>query len=59
MDLRLTTKHGGGAVVIVVVVVGRAIAWKSIDASLDGTVGVGGCDVLGIWRCRVALLREE
>jgi len=46
-------------VVIVVVVVGRAIAWKSIDASLDGTVGVGGCDVLGIWRCRVALLREE
>jgi len=37
LDWRLTTKHVGGTVVVVVViVVGRAIALKATDASVDG-----------------------
>jgi len=39
--LRLTAKHVGGAVVVV----GRAIAWKAIDASSDDTVN-GIVDVM-------------
>jgi len=35
LDWRLATKHVGGTVVVVV---GRAIAWKATDASLDDTV---------------------
>jgi len=38
--LRLTTKHVGGTVVVVVVGVGRVIALKATDASVDDTVGV-------------------
>jgi len=47
LDWRLTTEHGGGTVVVVVVVgggggVGRAIALKATDASVDDTViGLG------------------
>eukprot|EP00532_Pseudo-nitzschia_australis_P006780 CAMPEP_0168173126 /NCGR_PEP_ID=MMETSP0139_2-20121125/5689_1 /TAXON_ID=44445 /ORGANISM="Pseudo-nitzschia australis, Strain 10249 10 AB" /LENGTH=164 /DNA_ID=CAMNT_0008090959 /DNA_START=207 /DNA_END=698 /DNA_ORIENTATION=+ len=58
LDSRLITKHVGVAVVIVVVVVlvvGRAIAWKAIDASLEDTVvGFGGVigDALVIRPCR-------
>jgi len=52
---RLTTKHGGGTVVVVV---GRAIALKATDASLDDTVD-GIFDVVLAVLVLVVLVVEE
>jgi len=52
LDWRLTTKHGEGAVVVAVFVVGgvgRAIALKATDLSVDDT---GDDTVDGIFDCR-------
>jgi len=45
---------------LVVLVVGRAIAWKATDASLDDTVdGIVGVRVVLVVRVRVNLVEER
>jgi len=62
LDWRLTTKHGEGTVVVVVVVgVGRAIALKATDASVDDTGDdtVDGIFDVGVLAVVVVLLVVE